>query len=93
MQISLVTFGLHDDGRCWQETHYSYPTIADAVEVGDNHYRAGGYYVLATSYDPEQDRDLTEIVYESNTEGWCLQLYPFWRVQKVPAACNPVTSR
>jgi len=86
MSIQLIAFGQHEDGRVWQETSYHYPSVLDAKDAGGSHYRAEGFYVVSVNYCPEQDCDLSRIVYESNTEGWCLQLYPFWNVIKVPAA-------
>jgi hypothetical protein len=81
--ILFVAFGTHPDGTIWQESRYQFESILEASNEAEKVSDVEGYYVLHTRYSSDVDDDITDIVYEENTEGYSIQCSPFIRVSKV----------
>ena len=75
MNFILVTFGTNEHGL-WNSKYYGYKVIADAVTEAET-MECDGYVVIATWNEGTDVADQCKVVYEENTEGIVVGLFPF----------------
>lgn len=85
MNFILITFGENNNGL-WNMKRFGFKTIADAVDAAEQNITNGsdyeGYIVLASYYDDGKNADEMKVVYEENTDGVDLQVFPYIGVRR-----------
>lgn len=83
----LVNFGVDSTLKyLWNIKRFNFSTIAEAVEAGEmvTMNECGlGFVVIASFYDDGEDRDDMKVVYEENTDGVEVQVFPHIAVRRL----------
>ena len=83
----LVNFGVDPTLKyLWNMKRFNFSTVAEAVETGEmvTMNECGlGFVVIATFYDDGKDCDDLKVVYEENTDGVEVQVFPHIGVKRL----------
>ena len=90
MNFILVQFGTSENGL-WNMKRFGFSTVLEAVEAGEESINSRpfsneGFVVIASYYEGDKNRDEMKVVYEENTEGVNLQVFPYIGVTLKEAA-------
>ena len=84
----LVNFGTSNNGL-WNMKRFNYPTILEAVEAGEKttmNECGLGFVVIASYYEGDKNRDEMKVVYEENTDGVEVRVFPHISVRRLTVA-------
>ena len=77
----LVNFGNDPSQGVWNMKRFNFPTIADAVEVGERttikENGGEGFVILHSYFDSDKGYDRMEVVYSENADGVDIQVFPY----------------
>ena len=83
----LVNFGYDPTlDYLWNRKLFNFSTVLEAVETGETvtmNECGLGFFVIASSYDDGEDRDEMKVVYEENTDGIEIQMFPYISVKRM----------